>query len=88
MSNKVKIPIVRQYKDYHQLNEFERGRITSMKETGFSLIEINNRVCETYQVVLRCCSKGSREGIHRRRHGLGRPHRISELENHHLRLLT
>lgn len=82
------MPRVRQNQNFNQLSDFERGRIIGMKEAGFSLREIANRVGRNVSTVSRCWSRWSEEGAHERRQGSGRPRSTTDREERHLRTLV
>lgn len=82
------MPRIRQPAKYRHLSQFERGRIIGLREAGFSLREIANRVDRNVATVLRCWSRWSEEGLHERRRGSGRPNTTTAREERHLRTLA
>lgn len=82
------MPRVRQRGNYHQLSEFDRGRIVGLREGGFSFREIANRLNRNQSTIIRCYQAWTREGQERRRRGTGGRRKTNEVQDRHLRLMA
>ncbi|GFV99200.1 transposable element Tcb1 transposase [Trichonephila clavipes] len=56
---------------FHQVSEFDRGRIVAYRDCGISFTEIGSRVGRNQTTVMRICDRWMQEGTMDRR---GRSH--------------
>ncbi|GFY00725.1 transposable element Tcb2 transposase [Trichonephila clavipes] len=71
-------------RQYEQLSQFERGRIISMMEAGWSARRVARQLGRSDCVVRRCWNQWIREMSFTRRPGSGRPRQTSHREDCHI----
>ncbi|CAH1375732.1 unnamed protein product [Tenebrio molitor] len=78
------MPTVRRGRHYHQVSDFDRGRIVAFREAGLSYREIAFRVDRSTATVVRICNiwEEERRGIRRR--SIGLPRRTTTRQNRRL----
>ncbi|XP_066254330.1 uncharacterized protein [Euwallacea similis] len=82
------MPRTRIERNFHQLSEFERGRIVGLREAGLSFREIATRLNRSVNTIVRCCQGWFEEGQTGRRTGTGRPRRTTERQDRRLRIMA
>lgn len=82
------MPRARRQANFHQLSEFDRGRIVGMREAGLSFREIATRTNRSVSTVAGCCRAWIQEGRTRRARGTGRRRRTTDRQDRRLRLLA
>lgn len=82
------MPRARRQANFHQLSEFDRGRIVGLREAGLSFREIATRTNRSLNTVVRCCQAWFQEGRTRRARGTGRRSRTTDREDRRLRILA
>ncbi|GFX69066.1 HTH_Tnp_Tc3_2 domain-containing protein [Trichonephila clavipes] len=78
------MPLRRNRRQYEQLTDFDRGRIISLREAGWSNRRIG-RFGRSDMVVARCWQQWIREGRVYRRGGSGRPRNTNDREDRAIR---
>ncbi|KAJ3662621.1 hypothetical protein Zmor_006960 [Zophobas morio] len=65
------MPRRRELVHFHQLSEFEKGRIVGMREAGFSIRQTADRIGRSVSTVLQCWRRWFEDGVHERIRGSG-----------------
>ena len=82
------MPRVRRRNVYHQLTDFERGRIVGLREGGLSYREIGLRLNRNPATIMRVYQIWNEEGRGTRIRSTGQPRRTTERQNRRLRMLA
>ncbi|GBO25194.1 Transposable element Tc1 transposase [Araneus ventricosus] len=82
------MPFRRRRRHYQQLTEFERGRVVGIREGGFSLLDIAERLGRNVSTVHDCWKQWSKEGTAARRPRSARPRGTTEREDCRVRRLA
>ncbi|GBL72620.1 hypothetical protein AVEN_127880-1 [Araneus ventricosus] len=78
----------RQRRQYQQLNEYERGHITGLRERRISSRNIAERLCRDISTVHDCWQQWSKESSVSRRPGCGRTRATTDREDRRIRHMT
>ncbi|GFW24951.1 HTH_38 domain-containing protein [Trichonephila clavipes] len=79
------MPVRRNRRQYEQLTDFDRGRIISLREAGWSNRRIGRHLGRSDMVVARCWQQWITEGRVYRRGGSGRPRNTNDREDRAIR---
>ncbi|GFU69332.1 transposable element Tcb1 transposase [Trichonephila clavipes] len=79
------MPLRRNRRQYEQLTDFDRGRIISLREAGWSNRRIGRHLGRSDMVVARCWQQWITEGRVYRREGSGRPRNTNDREDRAIR---
>ncbi|GFV48874.1 HTH_38 domain-containing protein [Trichonephila clavipes] len=79
------MPLRRNRRQYEQLTDFDRGRITGLREAGWSNRRIGRHLGRSDMVVARCWQQWITEGRVYRRGGSGRPRNTNDREDRAIR---
>ncbi|GFY16638.1 transposable element Tc1 transposase [Trichonephila clavipes] len=79
------MPLRRNRRQYEQLTDFDRGRIISLREAGWSNRRIGRHLGRSDMVVARCWQQWITEGRVYRRGGSGRPRNTNDREDRAIR---
>ncbi|GFY31143.1 transposable element Tcb1 transposase [Trichonephila clavipes] len=79
------MPLRRKRRQYEQLTDFDRGRIISLREAGWSNRRIGRHLGRSDMVVARCWQQWITEGKVYRRGGSGRPRNTNDREDRAIR---
>ncbi|GFW68279.1 transposable element Tcb2 transposase [Trichonephila clavipes] len=79
------MPLRRNWRQYEQLTDFDRGRIIGLIEAGWSNRRIGRHLGQSDMVVARCWQQWITEGRVYRRGGSGRPRNTNDREDHAIR---
>ncbi|GFU32961.1 transposable element Tcb2 transposase [Trichonephila clavipes] len=79
------MPLRRNRRQYEQLMDFDRGRIISLREAGWSNRRIGRHLGRSDMVVARCWQQWITEGRVYRRGGSGRPRNTNDREDRAIR---
>ena len=80
------MPPVRHRANYHQITDFERGRIIGLREAGLSIRDVAARVGRSVATIALCWRRWTENGEERRRPRSGRPRGTTVREDSSLRL--
>ncbi|GFT96531.1 transposable element Tcb2 transposase [Trichonephila clavipes] len=79
------MPLRRNWRQYEQLTDFDRGRIMGLREAGWSNRRIGRHLGRSDMVVARCWQQWITEGRVYRRGGSGRPRNTNDREDRAIR---
>ncbi|GFV39463.1 HTH_Tnp_Tc3_2 domain-containing protein [Trichonephila clavipes] len=79
------MPLRRNRRQYEQLTDFDRGRIISLREAGWSNRRIGRHLGRSDMVFARCWQQWITEGRVYRRGGSGRPRNTNDREDRAIR---
>ncbi|GBM96407.1 hypothetical protein AVEN_24713-1 [Araneus ventricosus] len=82
------MPLRRRRSHYHQLTEFERGRVVGLREAGFSFLDIAETHGRNVFTVHDCWQQWSREGTASRRPSSGWPRGNTKREDRRVRRMA
>jgi transposase len=75
------MPLIHCRKPYHQLSDFEKGRIIGLFEAGWEYGKISEKVYRYYSTVKKICEQWKKEGTYIRKSGSGAPRKTTSRED-------